>query len=146
MTCVVSSRVQLLSPPSRHKHGREQQQGAGGPDPSDGVECDLLKAGGPGLPQSHPGQLCPNLLPSSPVPPTEGQPVASSLVGNKYLILEPVEGSTLHRCINVHTQREYVCKASTAIYLTDEISSVVSRPSATSRKTLLNCEITVVIH
>ncbi|XP_063239835.1 tribbles homolog 2 [Bacillus rossius redtenbacheri] len=98
MTCVVSSRVQVVAaapPPPRLKHGHDQPQpGAESPD---GVECDLP-------------QPCPGLPPSTPLPPTAGQPLAASLVGNKYLILEPVEGSSLHRCVNVHTQEEYVCK------------------------------------
>jgi tribbles-like protein len=56
--------------------------------------------------------LCPNLQPSSPLPcssPSNEQ-FSASLVGNKYLMLEMVEGSTLCRCINVHTQEELVCK------------------------------------
>ncbi|PSN29046.1 hypothetical protein C0J52_26529 [Blattella germanica] len=89
-------------------------------------DCDLLK---PGTyqpyfhrqqPQSPPpiqqtacaNQLCPNLQPSSPLPcvsPVNKQ-FNASLVGDKYLMLEILEGSTLHRCVNVHTQEEYVCK------------------------------------
>lgn len=87
-------------------------------------DCDLLK---PGTYQQQyyqqqqqqtvcANQFCPNLQPSSP-PPCPSSPSSSSnkqfsasLVGNKYLMLEVVEGSTLCRCVNVHTQEELVCK------------------------------------
>ncbi|KAJ9585144.1 hypothetical protein L9F63_003063 [Diploptera punctata] len=57
-------------------------------------------------------QLSPNLQPSSPLPcvaPVNKQ-FSASLVGDKYLMLEILEGSTLNRCVNVHTKEEYVCK------------------------------------
>lgn len=34
----------------------------------------------------------------------------ASLVGEKYLLMDQVEGSSLYRCVNVHTQQELVCK------------------------------------
>lgn len=36
--------------------------------------------------------------------------LAASLIANKYLILDQLEGSALYTCINVHTQEELVCK------------------------------------
>lgn len=38
--------------------------------------------------------------------------LAASLIANKYLILDQLEGSALYTCINVHTQEELVCKVS----------------------------------
>jgi tribbles-like protein len=57
-------------------------------------------------------QLYPNLQPSSPLPSSSpsNKQFSASLVGNKYLMLEVVEGSTLRRCVNVHTKEELVCK------------------------------------
>ncbi|XP_022185443.1 tribbles homolog 2 [Nilaparvata lugens] len=53
----------------------------------------------------------PDLSRCPPPPPTPPSPPHSSLiVGNKYLILDPIEGSALHSCVNVHTQEEFVCK------------------------------------
>lgn len=34
----------------------------------------------------------------------------AALVAEKYLLLDQVEGSSLYRCLNVHTQQELVCK------------------------------------
>lgn len=117
-----ASLQRLRRPP--HDSGIVGGVGGGGV-PGDG-DCDLLK---PGTYQLHfqqqqqqqqqqkqtvcVNQLCPNLQPSSPLPyssPSNEQ-FSASLVGNKYLMLEMVEGSTLCRCINVHTQEELVCKA-----------------------------------
>jgi hypothetical protein len=42
--------------------------------------------------------------------PREGQ--AASLLGNKYLLMEELEGSSLHRCLHIHTRQEFVCKVS----------------------------------
>ena len=42
--------------------------------------------------------------------PREGQ--AASLLGNKYLLLEELEGSSLHRCLHLPTRQEFVCKVS----------------------------------
>ena len=115
-----ASLQRLRQPP--HDSGIVGGVGGGGV-PGDG-DCDLLK---PGTYQLHfqqqqqqqqqkqtvcVNQLCPNLQPSSPLPyssPSNEQ-FSASLVGNKYLMLEMVEGSTLCRCINVHTQEELVCK------------------------------------
>lgn len=40
--------------------------------------------------------------------PREGQ--AASLLANKYLLLEELEGSSLHRCLHIPTRQEFVCK------------------------------------
>ena len=48
----------------------------------------------------------PFLLPGHP---REGQ-TAVSLLGGKYLLLEEMEGASLHRCVHLHTNQEYVCK------------------------------------
>ena len=40
-----------------------------------------------------------------------------NLVGNKYLLLDQLEGSHLQRCINVQTQKEYVCKVRAIILI-----------------------------
>lgn len=37
-------------------------------------------------------------------------PLAASLVADKYLILEQLDGSSLYSCVNVHTQEDLVCK------------------------------------
>ncbi|KAK7791275.1 hypothetical protein R5R35_005591 [Gryllus longicercus] len=37
-----------------------------------------------------------------------------TFVGDKYLVLDPVEGSTLYRCVDVNTREELVCKVSAA--------------------------------
>ena len=63
--------------------------------------------------------LCPSLCrPSSAaVPPSsllghprEGQ--SASLLGGKYILLDELEGSTLHRCLDISSQEELVCKVS----------------------------------
>ncbi|VVC93217.1 unnamed protein product [Leptidea sinapis] len=46
--------------------------------------------------------------PASPSPPQHQ--FQASLVAEKYLLLEQVEGSSLCRCVDVRTQEEYVCK------------------------------------
>lgn len=58
---------------------------------------------------------CPSLLPGlcrAPPPscghPREGQ--SASLLGGKYLLLDELEGSSLHRCLDINTQEELVCK------------------------------------
>ena len=46
---------------------------------------------------------------STPVP--EPQNVfETTLIADKFLILDQIEGSSLYRCINVNSQRAYVCK------------------------------------
>jgi hypothetical protein len=35
-----------------------------------------------------------------------------SLVADKYMILDELEGSSLNMCINIHTKEDYVCKVS----------------------------------
>ncbi|XP_050685467.1 tribbles homolog 2-like isoform X2 [Leptidea sinapis] len=51
--------------------------------------------------------------PTSPAPASPSPPqhqFQASLVAEKYLLLEQVEGSSLCRCVDVRTQEEYVCK------------------------------------
>lgn len=38
----------------------------------------------------------------------------ASLVADKYLLLDQVEGSSLYRCVDVNTHEELVCKVSVA--------------------------------
>ena len=40
--------------------------------------------------------------------PREGQ--AASLLGGKYLLLEEIEGASLHRCLHIESNMEYICK------------------------------------
>ena len=64
--------------------------------------------------------LCPSLCsrpasaqgPPSSLPghPREGQ--SASLLGGKFILLDEVEGSTLHRCLDITSQEELVCKVS----------------------------------
>ena len=42
--------------------------------------------------------------------PREGQ--AASLLGGKYLLLEEIEGASLHRCLHIETNQEFICKVS----------------------------------
>lgn len=58
---------------------------------------------------------CPTLLPGlCRAPPTscghprEGQ--SASLLGGKYLLLDELEGSSLHRCLDITSHQELVCK------------------------------------
>ncbi|XP_049775663.1 tribbles homolog 2 [Schistocerca cancellata] len=75
------------------------------------ADCDLLKPDAQAPPPVAQGGLCPNLpVVPPPVSPSSRQFPPVSLVADKYLMLEQVEGSTLCRCINVHTQEELVCK------------------------------------
>lgn len=39
-------------------------------------------------------------------------PLTASLVADKFLLLEQLEGSSLYSCVNVHTQENLVCKVS----------------------------------
>ena len=58
--------------------------------------------------------LCPSLCraqgPPSSLPghPREGQ--SASLLGGKYVLLDELEGSSLHRCLDINSQEELVCK------------------------------------
>lgn len=91
-------------------------------------DCDLLKPGTDQLPFQQQqqketvceNQLYPNLKPSSPLPSSSpsNKQFSASLLGNKYLMLELVEGSTLFRCVNVHTKEELVCKVRPLLILT----------------------------
>ena len=40
--------------------------------------------------------------------PREGQ--SASLLGGKYILLDELEGSTLHRCLDINSHEELVCK------------------------------------
>lgn len=42
----------------------------------------------------------------------------SKLLGEKYLLLNVVEGSSLYRCVNVHTHQEMVCKVRNYVKIT----------------------------
>lgn len=75
------------SPPSSLVPPSSQQQSGSTPPPSLGGN-----AGGDDV-QQHGKHL-----------------LAASLVANKYLILDQLEGSALYTCIDVHTQEELVCK------------------------------------
>lgn len=53
--------------------------------------------------------------PPSALQPQQPEPAAKkrspiSLVADKYMILDELEGSSLNMCINIHTQEEFVCK------------------------------------
>ena len=77
--------------------------------------------------------LCPVTLcrppPVSPVSqaglghPREGQ--TASLLGGKYILLDELEGSTLHRCLDINSHEELVCKVSVNIMI---ILSVILTP------------------
>ena len=62
---------------------------------------------------------CPALRGTASFPgaghPREGQ--QASLLGDKYLLLEALEGSSLHRCLHIQTQEELVCKVTSPSYL-----------------------------
>jgi len=51
------------------------------------------------------GGVAPSSLPGHP---REGQ--SASLLGGKYLLLDELEGSSLHRCLDIKSQEELVCK------------------------------------
>ena len=63
---------------------------------------------------------CPALRGTASFPgaghPREGQ--QASLLGDKYLLLEALEGSSLHRCLHIQTQEELVCKVITFLSIT----------------------------
>jgi len=60
--------------------------------------CPTLCRGGP-------RGVAPSSLPGHP---REGQ--SASLLGGKYLLLDELEGSSLHRCLDITTHEELVCK------------------------------------
>ena len=74
--------------------------------------------------QHHP---IPEVLPQHPLQPSFNNPRTDptvppgcrehgfNLIGQKYLLHDQIEGSHLQRCIQVATQREYVCKVSFSI-------------------------------
>ena len=67
----------------------------------------------PGLPFVSQHPLKPGSLDSprtDPTVPPGHKEHGFNLVGNKYLLLDQLEGSHLQRCIDVQTQQEYVCK------------------------------------
>jgi len=53
-----------------------------------------------------PGPPCPPA--SLPGHPREGQ--SASLLGGKFILLDELEGSSLHRCLDINSQEELVCK------------------------------------
>lgn len=59
----------------------------------------------PTLCRAGPGGVAPSSLPGHP---REGQ--SASLLGGKYLLLDELEGSSLHRCLDINSQEELVCK------------------------------------
>ncbi|KAK6632326.1 hypothetical protein RUM44_007367 [Polyplax serrata] len=69
---------------------------------------DDLKKSDTGSDQSTSGGV---LSPFFPTAPALERKCTASLVGDKYLILDIPEGSTLNKCINVQTQEELICKA-----------------------------------
>lgn len=74
------------------------------------VEVNPLKKGGSRerrLESSVPASLAP--LSAAP-PPQQRPPPSASLLADKYLILDPPEGCSLHTCIHVHTRQELVCR------------------------------------
>ena len=46
--------------------------------------------------------------------PREGQ--SASLLGGKYILLDELEGSTLHRCLDITSHEELLCKVSNDNY------------------------------
>ena len=73
----------------------------------------LLATTTPGLPFVSQHPLKPGSLDSprtDPTVPPGHKEHGFNLVGNKYLLLDQLEGSHLQRCIDVQTQQEYVCK------------------------------------
>ncbi len=72
-----------------------------------------------------PPRLSPPLCPVSlcrppPVSPGLGHPregQTASLLGGKYILLDELEGSTLHRCLDINSHEELVCKVSVVIIL-----------------------------
>ena len=72
---------------------------------------------------------CPALRGTASFPgaghPREGQ--QASLLGDKYLLLEALEGSSLHRCLHIQTQEELVCKV-TSLFLISSHSLAISCP------------------
>ena len=65
--------------------------------------------------------LCPvTLCRPPPVSPGLGHPregQTASLLGGKYILLDELEGSTLHRCLDINNHEELVCKVSVAIMI-----------------------------
>lgn len=49
----------------------------------------------------------------APFPPNQSEKhFQASIVADKYLLLDQVEGSSLYRCVDINTQEELVCKVS----------------------------------
>jgi hypothetical protein len=89
------------------------ERSAGGVGVVEEVEVNPLKKGGSRerrLESSVPASLAP--LSAAP-PPQQRPPPSASLLADKYLILDPPEGCSLHTCIDVHTRQELVCRVST---------------------------------
>ena len=58
--------------------------------------------------------------------PREGQ--SASLLGGKYILLDELEGSTLHRCLDITSHEELVCKVRYRVQLVH----FLSLPTSTS--------------
>ncbi|GIY49724.1 tribbles homolog 2 [Caerostris darwini] len=57
------------------------------------------------------GNLSPNLQPATPPTfPNSKEPLTATKIGDKYLLLNRLEGGILRRCIHIESQQEYVCK------------------------------------
>ncbi|XP_015928328.1 tribbles homolog 2 [Parasteatoda tepidariorum] len=57
------------------------------------------------------GSLSPNLQPPSPPSyPINKEPLTATKIGEKYVLLNRIDGSNLRRCIHIQSQQEYVCK------------------------------------
>ena len=67
--------------------------------------------------------LCPvTLCRPPPVSPGLGHPregQTASLLGGKYILLDELEGSTLHRCLDINSHEELVCKVSVIMIICD---------------------------
>lgn len=57
------------------------------------------------------------VAPATPTDSCDKHYFHASLVGDKYLLLDQVDSSSLYRCVNVQTQQKLVCKVK--IYLKD---------------------------
>lgn len=61
------------------------------------------------LSSSSPPSSASSPAPTPPPAQASGLTIPA-IVGNKYLLLDQVEGSSLYRCINIHTREEHVAK------------------------------------
>ncbi|XP_071450542.1 tribbles homolog 2-like [Hetaerina americana] len=61
-------------------------------------------------PTPSPPAPAPTVTPTPVCPAASGDLTTPAIVGDKYLLLDQVEGSTLYRCVDIHTREEYVAK------------------------------------